>query len=120
MDDSELNLRVLEGILIRKQANITKANNGLEALSYLLQYGHGFDAVVMDVQMPLMNGLEATREIRKQPFNADLPVIGLTGEVEPEDEKRALDSGMNAVLHKPLQPDDLMLVLKKLIKQKAA
>lgn len=120
VDDSELNLRVLEGILVRKQANITKANNGLEALSYLLQFGHGFDAVVMDVQMPLMNGLEATREIRKQPFNADLPVIGLTGEVEPEDEKRALDAGMNAVLHKPLQPDDLMFVLTKLISQKAA
>ena len=120
VDDSELNLKVLEGILTRKQANITKANNGLEALSYLLQYGHGFDAVVMDVQMPLMNGLDATREIRKQPFNADLPVIGLTGEVEPEDEKRALEAGMNVVLHKPLQPDDLMFVLAKLIKQKAA
>lgn len=120
VDDSELNLRVLEGILIRKQANITKANNGLEALSYLLQFGHGFDAVVMDVQMPLMDGLEATREIRRQPFNADLPVIGLTGEVEPEDEKRALAAGMNVVLHKPLQPDDLMIVLKKLIRQKAA
>lgn len=120
VDDSELNLKVLEGILTRKQANITKANNGLEALSYLLRYDHGFDAVVMDVQMPLMNGLEATREIRKQPFNADLPVIGLTGEVEPEDEKRALDAGMNVVLHKPLQPDDLMRVLKKMIKQKAA
>ena len=120
VDDSELNLKVLEGILTRKQANITKANNGLEALSYLLQYGHGFDAVVMDVQMPLMNGLDATREIRKQPFNADLPVIGLTGEVEPEDEKRALEAGMNVVLHKPLQPDELMFILKKLIKQKAA
>lgn len=120
VDDSELNLKVLEGILTRKQANITKANNGLEALSYLLQYGHGFDAVVMDVQMPLMDGLEATREIRKQPFNVDLPVIGLTGEVTSEDEKRALDSGMNVVLHKPLQPDDLMFVLAKLIKQKAA
>ena len=70
--------------------------------------------------MPLMDGLEATREIRKQPFNADLPVIGLTGEVEPEDEKRALAAGMNAVLHKPLQPDDLMIVLKKLVGQKAA
>jgi signal transduction histidine kinase/CheY-like chemotaxis protein len=120
VDDSELNLKVLEGILSRKQANITKANNGLEALSYLLQYGHGFDAVVMDVQMPLMDGLEATREIRKQPFNAELPVIGLTGEVGPEDEKRALAAGMNAVLHKPLQPDDLMFVLNKLIKPVAA
>lgn len=119
VDDSELNLKVLEGILIRKQANITKANNGLEALSYLLQYDHGFDAVVMDVQMPLMDGLEATREIRKQPFNSELPVIGLTGEVGPEDEKRALDAGMNAVLHKPLQPDDLMFVLNKLIKPTA-
>jgi len=111
---------VLEGILVRKQANITKANNGLEALSFLLQYGHGFDAVVMDVQMPLMDGLEATRELRKQPFNADLPVIGLTGEVGPEDERRALDAGMNAVLHKPLRPEDLMFVLTKLVKPVAA
>jgi signal transduction histidine kinase/CheY-like chemotaxis protein len=116
VDDSDLNLKVLEGILVRRQANITKANNGLEALSYLLQYGHGFDAVVMDVQMPLMDGLEATRELRKQPFNADLPVIGLTGEVGPEDEKRALAAGMNAVLHKPLQPEDLIYVLNKLVK----
>ena len=116
VDDSDLNLKVLEGILVRRQANITKANNGLEALSYLLQYGHGFDAVVMDVQMPLMDGLEATRELRKQPFNADLPVIGLTGEVGPEDEKRALAAGMNTVLHKPLQPEDLMRVLNKLVR----
>jgi len=116
VDDSELNLKVLEGILMRKQANITKANNGLEALSFLLQYGHGFDAVVMDVQMPLMDGLEATRELRKPAFNADLPVIGLTGEVGPGDEKRALEAGMNAVLHKPLQPEDLMQLLNKLVK----
>lgn len=116
VDDSELNLKVLEGILSRKNANITKANNGLEALSYLLQFEHGFDAVVMDVQMPLMDGLEATREIRRQAFNADLPVIGLTGEVGPEDEKRALEAGMNAVLHKPMQPDELMFILNKLIK----
>lgn len=116
VDDSELNLKVLEGILSRKQANITKAYNGLEALSYLLQFGHGFNAVVMDVQMPLMDGLEATRELRKHSFNADLPVIGLTGEVSPEDEKRALQAGMSAVLHKPLQPDELMLLLNKLIK----
>jgi len=116
VDDSELNLKVLDGILSRKQANITKAKNGLEALSFLLQFGHGFDAVVMDVQMPLMDGLEATRELRKQPFNSDLPVIGLTGEVSSEDEKRALEAGMNAVLHKPLQPEDLMFLLNKLIK----
>ena len=116
VDDNELNLKVLEGILSRKHANITKANNGLEALSYLLQFEHGFDAVVMDVQMPLMDGLEATREIRKQAFNADLPVIGLTGKIGPEDEKRALEAGMNAMLFKPLQPDELMFVLNKLIK----
>jgi len=116
VDDSELNLKVLDGILSRKQANITKAKNGLEALSFLLQFGHGFDAVVMDVQMPLMDGLEATKELRKQPFNADLPVIGLTGEVSAEDEKRALEAGMNAVLHKPLQPEDLMFLLNKLVK----
>jgi CheY-like chemotaxis protein len=116
VDDSELNLKVLEGILRRKQANITKAYNGLEALSFLLQFGHGFDAVVMDVQMPLMDGLEATHELRKHPFNADLPVIGLTGEVSPEDKRRALQAGMSAVLHKPLQPDELIFLLSNLIK----
>lgn len=120
VDDSELNLKVLDGILSRKQANITKAKNGLEALSFLLQFGHGFDAVVMDVQMPLMDGLEATRELRKQPFNSDLPVIGLTGEVSAEEEKRALEAGMNAVLHKPLQPEDLMFLLNKLVKPVSA
>lgn len=118
VDDSELNLKVLDGILSRKQANITKACNGLQALTFLLQPDHGFDAVVMDVQMPLMDGLEATRELRKQPFNSDLPVIGLTGEVGVLDEKRALEAGMNAVLNKPLQPDELMFVLNKLVKVK--
>ncbi|WP_334118188.1 response regulator [Limnobacter sp.] len=116
VDDSELNLKVLEGILSRKHANVTKAFNGLEALSFLSQFGHGFDAVVMDFQMPLMDGLEATRELRKHPFNADLPVIGLTGEVSPEDEKRALQAGMSVVLHKPLHPDELLHLLKKLVK----
>lgn len=116
VDDSELNLTVLDGILSRKQTNITKAKNGLEALTFLLQFGHGFDAVVMDVQMPLMDGLEATRELRKQPFNSDLPVIGLTGEVSAEEEKRALEAGMNAVLHKPLKPEHLMLLLNNLVK----
>ncbi|HEX4856169.1 MAG TPA: ATP-binding protein [Limnobacter sp.] len=116
VDDSELNLKVLEGILTRKKATITKASNGLEAVSMLLHEGHGFDAVVMDVQMPLMDGLEATRELRRQPFNAGLPVIGLTGEVSTEDHRRALEAGMNAVLHKPLQPDELMQILKKMVR----
>ncbi|HEX4917437.1 MAG TPA: ATP-binding protein [Limnobacter sp.] len=121
VDDSELNLKVLEGILQRKGAEVSKARNGLEALNVLCQPDHGFDAVVMDVQMPLMNGLEATQAIRSQSYNIKLPVIGLTGEVEPEDEKRALACGMNAVLPKPLQPDDLMFLLNRLVvKQQAA
>ncbi|HEX4879014.1 MAG TPA: ATP-binding protein [Limnobacter sp.] len=115
VDDSELNLKVLEGILIRKHMAVTKAQNGLEALNVLSHPGHGFDAVVMDVQMPLMDGLEATQALRAQPYNALLPVIGLTGEVEQEDEKRALAHGMNAVLPKPLQPDDLMALLNRLV-----
>lgn len=121
VDDSELNLKVLEGILTRKGVGVGKARNGLEALSVLSQPAHGFDAVVMDVQMPLMDGLEATQAIRAQPYNTRLPVIGLTGEVEPEDEKRALMHGMDAVLPKPLQPDDLMFLLSRLVgKQRAA
>ncbi|WP_370261109.1 ATP-binding protein [Limnobacter sp.] len=113
VDDSDLNLRVLEGVLMRRGLAVDKAKNGLEALAALSHANHGVHAVVMDVQMPMMNGLEATEAIRAQPFNATLPVIGLTGEVAPEDEKRALASGMNAVLPKPLQPEDLMALLEQ-------
>ncbi len=116
VDDSELNLNVLDGILSRRRARITKASNGRDALKLLLQSDHGFDGVIMDVQMPVMDGLEATRELRKHPSNLHLPVIGLTGEVSPEDEKRALDAGMNAVLHKPLLPEDLVVMLNKWVK----
>ncbi len=116
VDDSELNLNVLDGILSRRRAKVTKACNGRDALKLLLQSDHGFDGVIMDVQMPIMDGLEATRELRKHPSNRHLPVIGLTGEVSPEDEKRALDAGMNAVLHKPLLPEDLVVMLNKWVK----
>lgn len=116
VDDSELNLNVLDGILSRRRAKITKASNGRDALKLLLQSDHGFDGVIMDVQMPVMDGLEATRELRRHPANRYLPVIGLTGEVGPEDEKRALDAGMNAVLHKPLLPEDLVVMLNKWVK----
>lgn len=116
VDDSELNLKVLEGILARKRAEVTRASNGLEALALLMNPDHAFDAVVMDVQMPLMDGLEATRELRKLQFNTDLPVIGLTGEVSAEDHRLALEAGMNAVLHKPLQPAQLMQLLNTLVR----
>lgn len=118
VDDSELNLKVLHGILTRKGMEVVRARNGLEAVAQLRQANHGFDAVIMDVQMPLMDGIAATREIRSQPENIHLPVVGLTGEVEPEDEQAALAAGMNAVLPKPLQPDELMRTLLRLVPAK--
>ncbi|MCQ8896950.1 response regulator [Limnobacter humi] len=115
VDDSELNLKVLEGILKGRGYRTLRARHGLEAVSLLKLPDHGFDAVIMDVQMPLMDGLEATEHIRTLSFNARLPIIGLTGEVEPQDERRALQAGMDAVLPKPLQPDELLSTLAKLL-----
>ncbi|HEY1058001.1 MAG TPA: ATP-binding protein [Limnobacter sp.] len=118
VDDSELNLKVLDGILKGRGYRTVRARHGLEAVSLLKQPNHDFEAVVMDIQMPLMDGLEATEHIRSYAMNAALPIIGLTGEVEPKDERRALKAGMTCVLPKPLQPDVLLSTLGNLVRTK--
>jgi CheY-like chemotaxis protein/HPt (histidine-containing phosphotransfer) domain-containing protein len=78
------------------------ANNGEEALELLRQAS--FDCVLMDVQMPLMDGLEATRRIRADPKLADLRVLAMTATATSEDRVRCLDAGMDDFISKPIQP----------------
>jgi CheY-like chemotaxis protein len=65
--------------------------------------GQKFDVILMDVQMPIMNGLEATREIRKNEANDPIIIIGLSANVFEEDQNKALESGMNDYLTKPIR-----------------
>src|SRR5207244_3248399 len=83
-------------------STVCLAANGMEALELLRQTA--FDCVLMDVQMPLMDGLEATRRIRSDPRLADTRVLAMTATATSEDRVRCLDAGMNDFISKPIQP----------------
>ena len=76
---------------------------------------NNYDAVLMDIQMPVMNGYEATREIRKDERFKDLPIIAMTAHAMAGDEDKSLQSGMNGHITKPIDPDQLFATLQKWI-----
>jgi CheY-like chemotaxis protein len=84
------------------------AGNGREALAVLRDDPAGFDLVLMDVQMPEMDGLQATRALRQDQVLQKLPVVALTAGALAEERRRALDAGMDHFLTKPLDPDQLV------------
>jgi CheY-like chemotaxis protein len=111
VDDNRLNLMVLEKALRNEGADVTLAADGQQALQVLRARPGDFQVVLMDVQMPVMDGLTATREIRKDPALARLPVIALTAGVLPEERQAALDAGVNGFLTKPMNLKQLLQML---------
>ena len=96
---------------------MTVAENGIEALLKLEQ--GEFDAVFMDVEMPKMDGVEATKQIRnsERPLNKNIPIIAMTAHALPEIQKKCLDAGMDNYITKPLEPERLKAVLIELEQQ---
>jgi len=111
VDDNRINLMVLEKALRRQGATVQHAADGQEALQILEMHPQGFDVVLMDIQMPVMDGLAATRAIRRNPVWRDLPVIALTAGVLAEEREAAEQAGMNDFLAKPLDLDRMNALL---------
>lgn len=103
VDDSPMNQEVVEQALELAGATVTLADDGDQALQRLRSDPHAYQAVLMDVQMPVMDGLTATRRIREELGLHDLPIIGLSAGVLPHERQAALDAGMNALLNKPIR-----------------
>ncbi|TDQ18658.1 PAS domain S-box-containing protein [Algoriphagus boseongensis] len=100
-EDNDLNLQLMTLMFEQLGFQFDIAKNGLEALEKVKS--SDFDVVLMDVQMPVMNGLDTTRKIREIPGKEDLVIIGLSANVFEEDRKKALQSGMNDYLTKPIR-----------------
>jgi len=108
VDDSDINLEVTRRILERFGAEVRLAANGLEALDSLKAEPDAFDVVLMDVQMPILDGYEATRRIRSELRLTDLPVIALTAGAMSSERGRAVRAGMDDFIIKPFDVHTLV------------
>lgn len=114
VDDSEANRDTVVELLRLEGARCETGENGARAVERLRAGPRDFDAVLMDVQMPVMDGTEATRAIRGELQLADLPIIAFSAGALPSQQRRALDAGMNDFLTKPV---DLDAVIAALLRQ---
>ena len=113
VEDNQVNQVVASGMLKKLGHTVTLAENGRQALEALQQSGGAFDIVLMDCQMPVMDGYEATRNIRANPEWRDLPVIAVTANVMQGDRDDCLESGMNDYMTKPYNRADLESIIDR-------
>ena len=122
VEDNEINAEIASLILSQYGLEVERAENGLIGFEQVCNHplGH-YDAVLMDIQMPVMNGYESTERIRALDgaYYKSLPIIAMSANAYDEDVKDCLEAGMNAHIAKPFNPDDLIRLLNKHLKGKA-
>ena len=118
VEDNELNQEVALGLLESEGFVVEIANNGQEAVEMVSQ--HAYDIVLMDMQMPVMDGLTATKEIRKLDQFKDLAILAMTANAMDQDKEKCAEAGMNDHVAKPIDPDELFNALLKWIKPKSS
>ena len=113
VEDNEINQQVARELLEKAGVTVVIAENGEEALARILE--EEFDGVLMDMHMPVMDGITATREIRKNPLLVELPIIAMTANVLESDQEKCLAAGMNDHIAKPIDPGNLVEIISKWI-----
>ncbi|WP_143450323.1 PAS domain-containing protein [Janthinobacterium sp. BJB446] len=115
VEDNEINQEVAQYILLHSGARVAVAANGRLAVDLLTSTPDAWDVVLMDLQMPVMNGYDATLAIRALGL-PDLPIIAMTANAMDEDRLRAIASGMNAHVAKPIDVDEMIQTLTRLVR----
>ena len=115
VEDNELNQELALELLRTVDMTATLANNGLEALTLLEESAQAFDGVLMDCQMPVMDGYTATQRIRQNPAWSDLPILAMTANTMAGDRERALAAGMNDQIGKPLRVTEMFATMARWI-----
>ncbi len=103
-EDNRVNQQVAQGILRKRGVEVTLAGTGREALERFQQNVDYFDVILMDLEMPEMDGYEATRRIRADHQRPDIPIVALTAQALRGDRERCLAEGMNEYISKPIKP----------------
>ena len=120
-EDIFINAEIMKQLISMKEAELDHAENGraAEDMFAASAVGH-YDAILMDIRMPEMDGLEATRLIRAldRPDAKTVPIIAMTANAFDEDVQQSLQAGMNAHLSKPVEPEQLYRMLEEMIFEK--
>lgn len=115
VEDNELNRKIIRDLLRRTSYRLIEAPDG-EAAVAVAREQHP-DLILMDVQLPKLSGIEATRRVRAEPATADIPIIAITSFALSGDEQRAKDAGASAYLAKPYSPFTLLDMIRKLLRE---
>ncbi|HSP66498.1 MAG TPA: ATP-binding protein [Bryobacteraceae bacterium] len=115
VEDNAVNQRVVLAMLRKKEYKIDVANNGQEALEKLQASTEAYSLILMDVQMPILDGLETTRAIRRNPGWNHLPIIAMTAHAMIGDRERCLEAGMNGYISKPVQQAGLIAAIEQFL-----
>ena len=119
VEDNKINQMVADGLLSGEGAKVTLAANGQLGVDAVLNHPGAFDVVLMDVQMPVMDGYEATRTLRQHPECAQLPIIAMTANAMAEDRTACLAAGMNDHVGKPFNLNQLVQMLLRVTSRTA-
>jgi len=116
VEDNEVNRQVACEIMEDAGLIVTNAGNGLEAVQRLQNDREQYEAILMDIQMPEMDGLEATRILRQNKHLTNVPIIAMTAHAMAQDKQKCLAAGMNDHVAKPIDPDILFKTLRQWVK----
>ncbi len=117
-EDNVINQRFLVAVLKDAGYFVEAVSQGNEVLD-AMQENH-YDMIIMDVQMPKMDGIEATKVIRNRKTDGNIPIIALTAHAMEDDRKRCLDAGMDDYISKPVEPDALLHIIEKVLSKRVS
>jgi two-component system cell cycle response regulator DivK len=113
VEDNELNRRIVRDLLRRTSYRLIEAPDGETGIAIARQERP--DLILMDVQLPVVSGIEATRTLRGEPATADTPIIAITSFALAGDEQKAREAGATAYMAKPYSPRDLLELIRRLL-----
>ncbi len=116
VEDNPPNMRLLEMVLSAKSYTLLKATNGEEALDMAMREKP--DLIIMDIQLPKVNGLEVTRKLRETPAFSHTPIIGVTAYAMKGDKEKVIESGCDAYLSKPINTRELPEMIAEMLLQR--